>query len=283
MIQIIKENRKPSFGEKFSNAIGAGLEEYSKLEEKKKAEADLKNENDTLRELTGKDLSGIKDPQLRRSMVQDLMKSLPAGVTANSEEDVKSTFLDKLFSEIENDPTKITDKQIIEATSINPALGKSLETSKKDAVSKQKETDIKNTAQKSLNGIAKLVKEVGVGTDFWSMAGGKTSKAKGKFSALTGGIESMLVDMVSRGTLSDSRFKYITETLMPKPTDTQQEIIGKLEGLSDVLGLDKSEIENLVSQGGASAEGRSPIKNPENKVIDEQGRQPLKSHIIRLK
>jgi hypothetical protein len=53
--------------------------------------------------------------------------------------------------------------------------------------------------------------------------------------------------MVSRGTLSNARFKYITETLLPKPGDRDKEIEGKMIALADLLGLDSTELNQKKS------------------------------------
>jgi hypothetical protein len=63
-IQIIPENRKRTFGEKFSNAVGAGLQAYGAIQEKKQQEHQLDEENEALRR-QGIELGGIRNPKLR--------------------------------------------------------------------------------------------------------------------------------------------------------------------------------------------------------------------------
>ena len=57
----------------------------------------------------------------------------------------------------------------------------------------------------------------------------------GEFQSTVGALEASLVDMVSRGTLSNTRFEYITENLLPRPDDRVATIKGKLEGLRRIL------------------------------------------------
>lgn len=95
-------------------------------------------------------------------------------------------------------------------------------------------------AQKSFNTLVELIPKVGRGSSIQSLFGGETAEHYGEFQSVLGGLEAALVDKVNRGTLSNARFEYITNTLLPKPTDTQAEIKGKLTGLAKILGLDSS-------------------------------------------
>jgi hypothetical protein len=96
----------------------------------------------------------------------------------------------------------------------------------------------KEITQKSFDELVNLIPEVGRSGILTSKLGGDTAKSFAKFQTLTGALESNLVELVNRGTLSNTRFKYITEQLLPKPSDTQKEIQGKLEGLALMLDLD---------------------------------------------
>jgi hypothetical protein len=111
---------------------------------------------------------------------------------------------------------------------------------------KNEEMTVRDTAQRSFDGLVDLVKKgnVGYGSGLLAMNpfAKDTQRDVGKFSSLTGGLEAMLVDQVSKGSLSNERFKYITETLLPKPGDTQEAIKGKLMGISEILGLDPSKL-----------------------------------------
>jgi hypothetical protein len=110
------------------------------------------------------------------------------------------------------------------------------------AGNEKEKSEHKKITQGAFNELTNLVSKVGRGTDVLSYFGGDKAHAKGKFLSLTGALESELVTMVNKGTLSNTRFKYITETLLPKPTDTQDEIRGKLEGISQILGIDPSSL-----------------------------------------
>ena len=66
MVEIIEENRKPSFGQKLSGAIGTGLSQGAQL-------YDTKKENEALKK-QGIDLAGIKDPEMRKVIAQAAFK-----------------------------------------------------------------------------------------------------------------------------------------------------------------------------------------------------------------
>lgn len=139
----------------------------------------------------------------------------------------------------------------------------------KNAENKIQESQLKNTAQQSFNTMASLLKRgnLGFGSGVKGVAlGGQTSEDIGEFTSASGAIEALLVDMVSRGTLSNSRFKYITETLIPKPTDRDREIKGKLKGLAKVLGLDSSEL--LGGPQFAKKSGIREMRDPQGNVYD---------------
>ncbi|MCF1193333.1 hypothetical protein LRR18_17220, partial [Mangrovimonas sp. AS39] len=64
----------------------------------------------------------------------------------------------------------------------------------------------------------------------------------------------------------NARFEYITQTLLPKPTDTQDEIKGKMKGLALVLDLDPSGIgggilQNKPSSGSVGSNQRPPLSS----------------------
>lgn len=101
-------------------------------------------------------------------------------------------------------------------------------------------------AQDSFNRMAEILKEGKLGrtSGLRSYLGGKTAEHSGEFTSLTGALEALLVDQVSRGTLSNTRFEYITKTLLPKPTDSEAEIKGKMKGIAGLLGLDASSLES---------------------------------------
>jgi hypothetical protein len=104
------------------------------------------------------------------------------------------------------------------------------------------EDKAQKVTQKAFDNIAALVPKVGRSGIITSKLGGETAGAYSEFTSLTGALEALLVDKVSRGTLSNARFKYITETLLPKPSDSQEDIKGKLKGVATILELDPSSL-----------------------------------------
>jgi hypothetical protein len=132
----------------------------------------------------------------------------------------------------------------------------------KEEIGAKEEKKAKEITQKSFDELVNLIPEVGRSGILTSKLGGDTAKSFAKFQTLTGALESHLVELVNRGTLSNTRFKYITEQLLPKPSDSQKEIQGKLEGLALMLDLD------------ATALGVEPSK-------DSKGRPSLSSFEVK--
>lgn len=131
----------------------------------------------------------------------------------------------------------------------------------------QQSEDLKRIGQDSLNRINELVEKgnVGFGSKVGAFFGGETAKDVGEFESLTGALEAMLVDKVSRGTLSNARFKYITETLLPKPTDRENTIRGKIKALSRELDLDLPE--------GSKESSAKPFGGGKIKITDPKTKQ----------
>lgn len=95
--------------------------------------------------------------------------------------------------------------------------------------------------------------------------GAEAAESVGEFESLSGALESMLVEMVNKGTLSNTRFKYITETLLPKPDDREATIRGKLKGLSKELGLNPKSL--MAPSEKMSHKNRVKIRTPEGEEV----------------
>lgn len=78
MVDVIEENRKPKFSEKFSAAVGTGLNRASEL-------YGSHQENKALKEM-GIDLSGISDPDIRKAITQESFKQ------KRTDRDIQKTF-----------------------------------------------------------------------------------------------------------------------------------------------------------------------------------------------
>lgn len=66
MVQIIQENKKPSLGQKFSNAVGSGLQGVNQILAQRQANAAAK-------QLFGSDLSGF-DPETTKALLVEKLK-----------------------------------------------------------------------------------------------------------------------------------------------------------------------------------------------------------------
>jgi hypothetical protein len=255
--------RKQSFGEKISGVVGAGAQALGQYAEQKNQAYQHQQENQALLK-KGIDLSGIKDPKMRQAYIDMALQA------ENKKAEQERQFghdINKQNQQQQFDINKQTSQQYFEGQEANAKRLAEGEKPTKEDIKTQDEARIKDTAQKSFNGLVDILKKGnvgsggGYGTSFFSKFPGETSKDVGKFQSLSGGIESMLVDMVSRGALSQSRFEYITKTLIPTPTDNADTIQGKLEGLAEILGLDASALNqkknNKSSQAGKPANKQS--------------------------
>ncbi len=228
-MEIIKEKKRPSFGQRFSNAVGTGLQMGNQMMQEHEAQAQNKQASQMASQMLGFDVSGL-DPQTRNQLVMEAFKQQGA-------QNLQSN---KFANEMQKTNAKEDEKD-----------------------------ESHQLTQNAFNRIVELVPSLGRGSDIMGMFGGKTAEKSGEFTSLTGALESHLVEMVNKGTLSNTRFKYITETLLPKPTDTQDMIKGKLKGLATILNLDsgklgggtsKPQMNNMNGQG-SSGQKRPPLSS----------------------
>lgn len=246
MVQIIEENRRPSksqmFGNAFANignAVGRSIVGH---QEQKQNQDQRDRENAQAREM-GFNIDNIFNPQMRQKMFEHAMNKDVQNMKNSQEEK-------NLSKKFENESNLLEKKyQFEEKLQGNKPKGTSELKLEKEI---EDEGRVRNTAQTSFNSLARILnkKNVGKGSGvLGSLFGGETLRDTGEFQSATGGLEAMLVDMVSRGTLSNTRFNYITENLLPKFTDRQEVIRGKLKGLADLLDLDPSSLIGQESEG----------------------------------
>ncbi len=271
MVQILTPPK--SFGAELAGNIGRGLGEgFSSAMKSRSQSKAMEQEDKEILERTGINLSGIRDPETRKAVFISELQ----GKRLGEEYERKGEFLGKeygLKEQIESGKSERGTRRAIDVEKLKHAHDIELEDFKQagdilrsegkrspEDIKKEEQEQIRQTAQQSFNGIANILKKgkVGMGSKVLNFFGGKGAEDIGQFETLTGGLESMLVDMVNRGALSNSRFQYITETLLPKPTDTQSKIKGKLKGLAQLLKLDSSE---LTGKGSEEKNERPPLSS----------------------
>lgn len=163
MVQIIE--RQPTTSDRFFDAIGKGAEglvNYQMVQQQKEAqEMKLKKENDTYKRLTGEDISGISNPKIREKVFesafkakqsekkQDFLTKLFSGNKSNQNEQIQTNpdQMQRNPEEMQNQPgqgfdvSKISDEDLARANAIDPALGKSLQSSKDTALRENREIE----------------------------------------------------------------------------------------------------------------------------------------------
>ncbi len=140
----------------------------------------------------------------------------------------------------------------------------------KGASAMKEEGQLRQIGQESFDRMVDILGKgnLGLTSGIRGMVGEQTAEDIGEFESAAGALESMLVDMVSRGTLSNARFKYITETLLPKAGDRESKIRGKLKALAPMLGLSSEKLLQSTSKNTdkprakVSSEGTVRMKDP---------------------
>lgn len=124
---------------------------------------------------------------------------------------------------------------------ISAALGKQQE------AKKEKEEKIAEEKQKLQDTFSRMVElarspNIGIRTTPQQFLGGKAQEEQSEFTSLKAELVGALREMVNRGALTNQKFKYITEKLLPEHNDRQAKIRGKLKGIAQVLGVDPEEV-----------------------------------------
>ena len=183
---------------------------------------------------------GIKKKSEATTEIANLKKSQEEAKELAAKTKDKNDSLTLLDSaKIPHEEKKVLREKIDNGEASFAAIKEVLKPNKEDIKNKEEEK-AHNLTQNAFNEIAALVPDVGRSGIVTSKFGGDTAKAFAKFTTLTGALEALLVEQVNRGALSNVRFSYIKNDLLPTPSDTQAEITGKLEGLATILNLDPS-------------------------------------------
>jgi hypothetical protein len=102
-----------------------------------------------------------------------------------------------------------------------------------------------------------------------------SQKSIAEFGTLMGSFESALKDRVSKGTLSNARFRYIVDDLLPSASDTIPTIEGKLAGIASQLelesieqGTNKAEKQRVFQKTGTESQPKQSV-NPSSRVLIE--------------
>lgn len=221
--------------DKTLNAKAKVMQDIKEVEDKKKAlsEKTLKEQNE-------------KDEKIR-----------------NEQASVKSLYLENDYPEEEAERLSKFDTPTIAQAKVRERNVDKRANKKTDSKIKEDENS-KIVTQKAFDDLAKLIPKVGRSGVIQSKLG-YGSQPYAEFSSLTGALESLLVEKVNKGALSNTRFKYITETLLPKPSDTQSEIKGKLKGLATILELDPSALlgKDEIKEKKDPHKGMVQVKDPQ--------------------
>ncbi len=185
--------------------------------------------------------------KVEKKRIEDLKTQKEDLARENQQASIKDQLMEAGYDEPDAERLSKVDSPVTAASRVKQknkekeALGK-----KTDVETKEKESQ--QVTQTAYDAMAELVPHVGRSGIVQSYFGGDTAKAFAKFTSLNGALEAELVDKVSRGTLSNSRFQYIIKNLLPTPSDSQAEIKGKLEAMAIMLKLDPSSLGIKPSQ-----------------------------------
>lgn len=125
---------------------------------------------------------------------------------------------------------------------LSQGLGKSADFAMKmnlqQAKQKEKETnalaEAMQTASSSIDTLENLINKPGIGLLSQLNPSAEARRNRGLFQSTTSGIIPIFKSLFPRG-MTQTEFKYITDTYIPQSHDTEATIRGKIEGLKNIL------------------------------------------------
>jgi len=227
----------------------------------------------------GQNVSGAFKEQRDRSALDDILSQAMNAEDPESHNDVIRQIIMRVSPErrpealqfvqarqqqLQSQQMRQRQQQALQSQGIDPSVANLEPSVQKEFIKsrgkQQQESAGQDATQRAFTRLRELHKKgkVGFGSTITpAFMGEEQAQDVGEFNSLSGALEAALVDKVSRGTLSNARFKYITETLLPKPGDRLKTIEGKLKGLADVLGLKMEDLPE-IEQKQKSKERQKP-------------------------
>lgn len=255
MVQIIKENRKPTFLEDLAPGIQRAMQTANEYLQRRNQMQQLQQENEALKQQYGIDLSGISDPNQRKALIADMLSGRRNQQSAIEKfgfqkelEEIKS----KNKREIENLKTgrkaKENEEKFIKEKSekIEPLK------SALDRVQKMKSIRAKNN--------------LGRGSSIYGAFGGETAKDIGAYETLGNSLIQYATNIPIR---NRTEFEQLAGKISdPYITNAEAEgILNELEGIiNDSLKAyqvseDSSETPQITGIGKGKPKERPPLSS----------------------
>lgn len=200
-----------------------------------------------------------------QALMQGLRNSLPGGLAQLSQNmqearqrkqaSVEGRALAKMHGLGEDESEAFSRLSPETIRTMAPQLAKNL-------FSKKEENAI---VQDSFNEMANILKKgnIGRGSGIKGFFGGETAKDAAYFNSLKASLIAAVRDRVNKGVLSNQKFQYIVNELLPQSTDLEDTIEGKLRGIAKELGLDASALG--IEEGDQKEASQKPREKESSK------------------
>lgn len=151
MIQIIQENKRPSLGQKFSNALGVGLQGAGQIMQQNQQQQAAQR----AKQQFGIDVSGF-DPETQKALLVEAFKQQGQQGRLGQKQEFLSQLLgggpasqqqgEQLRGDQQNiqqgfDPSQISDAQIAQVTAVDPNVGRAMMHAKDVALREKREQE----------------------------------------------------------------------------------------------------------------------------------------------
>lgn len=140
-----------------------------------------------------------------------------------------------------------------------------------------------SVAQQALNRMAELIPETGASIlPAWASPTSKGAGNRAEFESQKASLISLLRDKVNKGVLTNQKFEFIKNELLPSHGDRKEIKRRKLKAIGEQLGLDVSALQEGASEGNLKkvAPGTQLSKEEAQNIFKKAGNNPEKARKI---
>jgi len=264
MIQVIQRERKeqkPNFAQQFASSLQTGIQNYKGYQQEKAAvelqkqqkEQQVQNyqeENEAVKRLIGKDITGIRDPKIRQSYIDMALQA-----------ETKKTEQERQFA---HDIEKQTQQQYFEGQ--QEKFKNENKPTPKEEIEKAQNVSNLNSALDTVGKMRQLRKKgnLGRGSAVTGFFGGETAKDRGEYETLGNSLIQYASNIPIR---NKAEFEKLAGHLGdPSITDDQAEgILNAMERIIQNSMQQYQGNENVQMRGPSPSSKPSQTGKPENK------------------
>jgi len=249
MVAFLPANPRKSFADQLNAGLDQAIPMWQNTMRQNQQKEDMLSENATLQKLTGKSFAGIKNPEMRKALMAEMLKGQSEVDKFKRESEHESTLQDRKYGYEQIIERLKGEGKLSEANT--KATGKQNEANAKAAQELQEKVVPLQNALKTVADMRNLRKtgKLGIGSTMWPT--GEVRKMAGEYAQLGKSLISMASNIPIR---NKAEFETLAEGLYdPNITDATAE--GTLNAMEKIL---SRALEEYQGQGGGSSSQGKP-------------------------